>query len=199
MFRLTDSIGWTLIVQVQVCWHYQTLWGSCHSGGKECHPEGPFQAWEVGLWELHEVPQGQVLHLAWDNLKPKHRLGNPDQEQPWRERVGTRGWWEVQHLGIVSLQPKKPNISWAAWSAVCGQQAGEWDSASLLLSHETPPASSTGVSHTGKTWTCCSGWRGVTKTIRDLEHLSYAHRLKELGCSSLEKRRPHEDFKTAFQ
>ena len=43
-----------------VCRWHQAVRCSWLVGGKGCHPEGPGQAWEVGLCETHNVQQGQV-------------------------------------------------------------------------------------------------------------------------------------------
>jgi len=50
-----------------------------------------------------------------------------------------------------------------------------------------------------RTCICWSESRSTTKTIKGLEHLPYKDRLRELGLSSLEKRRFQADFIAAFQ
>ena len=43
-----------------------------------CHPEGPGQAAEVGLYKSHEVQKAKckVLHMGQDSSKHKYRLGD---------------------------------------------------------------------------------------------------------------------------
>lgn len=39
---------------------HQAVFCSQHTGGKICHPEGPWQAWKVGPCKHHGVQQGSV-------------------------------------------------------------------------------------------------------------------------------------------
>ena len=93
----------------------------------------------------------------------------------------------------MNLQPRKPNVSWAAvkvvWPAVW---AG--DCPPLLFPLETPPV----VVHPGQHKKDVElleqvRWRAV-KMLRELEHLSYEDRLGELGWRKLQ-----EDLCVAFQ
>lgn len=66
---------------------------------------------------------------------------------------------------------------------------GEWNSAPLLHSGETPLAELSPVSSTGRTWSCWSESSGDTNMIRGMEQLWYEERLRELELLSLENRR----------
>lgn len=59
------------------CQQHQAVWCSWHTGGTGYHPQGPGQAWEVGLCEPHEMQQVHVQGPApgSGNPKHKHRLG----------------------------------------------------------------------------------------------------------------------------
>ena len=43
---------WGWVHPQHACRWHQAVWCGRHAGGKGCHPEGPWQAWEVGLCNL---------------------------------------------------------------------------------------------------------------------------------------------------
>ena len=69
-----------------------------------CHPEGPWQAWEVGLCEPPEVQQGQVQGAA-PGLG-RQTGGWRDWEQPCWEVLGDTGGWklDVSHQCTFAAQ-----------------------------------------------------------------------------------------------
>ena len=107
------------------------------TGGKGCHPQGPWQTGDVGPCEPHEVQQAKrkVLHTGLGNPKHKHRLG--------REWTATESNLEEKVLGMLV---DEPTISWAApkeaWPA--GQGRWLWPSTLLWWNPTWSPASSSG-------------------------------------------------------
>jgi len=140
----------------------------------------------------------KVLHMGQGNPHYQYRLGDEGIESSPEEK----------DLGV--LVDEKLNMSQQGaltaqgqpWPGLhqkqCGQQGKGGDSAPLLCSGETPPASSSGALSTGKAWTCCSGSRGGHKNDQRAG-THHEERLKELGLFSLEKRRLWGDLVVAFQ
>ncbi|KAF4798722.1 hypothetical protein TURU_061853 [Turdus rufiventris] len=141
----------------------------------------------------------KVLHLDGAPLVSTQAGGWRDQEQPWGGLWGAVG----QRLGMTQpwhSQPRKPNVPWAASTALwaAGQ---EEDSAPLLPSAETHwnSVSSCGAPAQEGHGPAGESPEQVTKMIREMEHLSCEERLRELGLFSLEKRRFQDDMAVVFQ
>lgn len=49
---------------ITLSWWHQAEWCSGHAGGKECHPDRPWQAWDMSLCEQHVDKQEQVKSPA---------------------------------------------------------------------------------------------------------------------------------------
>ena len=157
---------WDWVHPQQVCWWHEAVWCDQHTGVKGYHPEGPGQAWEVGLCEPHEVQQGQVQG-------PAHGSGrSQSQKTGWVEnglraalRRRTWGcWWTRSSTwaGSVRSQPRRPTISWATSEEAWLTGRGRWFCPSALLWWDPTqsPVSSSGALSTAKTWSCWNGSRG---------------------------------------
>ena len=106
-----------------------------HTGGKGCHPEGPWQAWDVGPCKPHQVQQGQVQGPAHGLGKSQAKMQagqRMDWEQPWGEGLWGVGWWEAQYdLAVYAHSPEGqpyPELH----QKKHGQQVEGSDSATLL-------------------------------------------------------------------
>lgn len=111
----------------QVCWQHQAVWCSRLTGGKWCHPQGPWLAWEVGLCKPHEVQQGQIKSSAVKLSMPIQTETWMGWEHSWREALGHTGGWRVGH---VCLRPRKRPVSWVALGAALMEGWGRWFSPS---------------------------------------------------------------------
>ena len=121
---------WDWVHPQQVCWWHQAEWCGRHARGKGCHPEGPWQAWEVGLWEPHEVQQGQVRGPSPGSGQSQAQIQagrKIDSRAALRRR--TWGCWLMRSSmwsGNVCLQAWKPTISWAASREAWPAGRGRW-------------------------------------------------------------------------
>ena len=102
----------------------------------------------------------------------------------------------------MCLQPGRPTVTWAALKEG-GQEGQGGDRLPLLHPHEAL----SGELHQGQESPAKGGqqelWeevqRRAMRIIRELEHLSYGERLREVGLFSLEKRRFCKNVMAAFQ
>ena len=121
-------ICWMVHPQQGCRWH-QAEWCGQHSWGMGCHPEGPRQAWEVGLCEPLEVQQGQVegpAHGSGQTPVSVQAGGWRDWEQPFWEGLGGTGGWEAQHdLAMCAGSPEGQ-----PW--LHPQQCGHWAREGIL-------------------------------------------------------------------
>jgi len=118
---------WRWVVQL-TCWREGML------------SERPWQAWEVGLCEPHEVQQGQVQGPAYglgqsqSKIEARRRM---DWEQPSWKGLGGAGWQEAQHDPAVCTCSPESQPYFRLHHQQCGQQA---EGGILpLCSGETPP------------------------------------------------------------
>lgn len=131
-----------------------------HSGGKGCHPEAPGQAWEVGLWKLHEVQQGQIWGPVpgLEQSQPWIQAGRwVDWGQLW-DRLGFGGWKSWQKLVMCTWSPESQPYP-GPHQKNHGQQVQGGDSPPLLCSWDPTwnSAFSCRTSNTIKTY--CSNYR----------------------------------------
>lgn len=163
---------------------------TCWREGKGCHPEGPWQAWEVGLGKPHGVQhhQEKVLHLGQD--KHKYRLASPGEKDSGRK---SSVW-----LSNVPSQPRKPIMSWdaskAAWPA--GHRRWCCPSTLLFLDPTCTPVCPAPIQE--RQGSFGKSPEEATKLITGLDHwISYRDRLKE--CSAWRREGSWGDLWAAFQ
>lgn len=103
-----------------------------------CHPEGPGQAWELGLCKPHDVQQGEAQGStpgSWQSQTHLQVGRGSDWEQlliessPVEKDLGVMVDENSIWAGNVHWQPRKPKLSWAASKAAW---AAGWEG--ILLS-----------------------------------------------------------------
>lgn len=174
-----------------------TLCSWC-AGGKGCHPETPWQDWEVGPCECHEVQQGQGNH------RHKYRMGG--------ERIESSP--EQKDLGML-VDEKKLNMtqSYALTAQIANCMLG-WIHSSVTsrmkegilrfyLALETAHLEycvqiSEAPRGEGHGPTGMSPQEAI-KMIRGLEYHFYESRLREFGMFSLANRRFWQDLTVTLQ
>ena len=125
----------------QVCRWHQAVWCSQHDWWKGYHPEGPWQAWDVGPWEPHEVQHGLVQGPAHGSGQAQIQAGwRTDLEQP-SEGLGGAAWQEAQHDPVICAHSPEGQPYPGLHPQQHGHQGEGGDSAPLLRSGETLPRS----------------------------------------------------------
>jgi len=131
---------WDWVYSQQVCWWHQAEWCRWSTRRKGCHPEGPGQAWKMGLQELNEIQHDQVqgvapglrqsqIYVHWENSPL-----NSFEMSPAEKTLGGPGGHSCRWTSSVFLVPGRQAISCAASKEGWAAGRGRW----LFLVYSAP-------------------------------------------------------------
>ena len=179
-------------------------WCGRRTRGKECLPEGPWQAWEVGCENFMKFNKAKckVLHLGQGNPKHKYRLGREWTESRSEDKNSgllVDDKLTMTQLCILIVRKANHILACIKRNVTSRSREGILLLYSALVRHHLE--------------SCVQLWsprhkkdmdllervqRRATKMIWGLEHLSCEERLRQLRLFSLEKRRLWRDLTAAF-